>query len=283
MPDDNRTGVENEGSVAGGLEFTKEDFPYEPGEGEVIPASQEEEVTEEETEAQAEETQETQETQVDPVAFAKRLKGEREKIREEERQKLLEEMRQTYPEQPYTQQGHPQQPQVQGIPPLPDAEAERLADQYGTTPEVVRGMYMQQALINRQTEAITRIAYENQEKEEKAQARAYAEEVRKNNPAAPEWDENRLTEFRKDYFKKYGVALNWRDTYRQVVADEALSGKKLKEVVRTTQQETINKITSRDKETVQIKGRTAKKPTVEDLSDEEFERFLEEAEEGKYV
>ena len=270
------TGVENVPAAEEPM-YTKEDFVNE--EVEEIEETEEEveEVQEEPQEEPQEETQEPQES--NERAFAERLKHATKKIREEVRQEIMEELQQTQQAQPTTQPNY----QNTNVPVLPNEEAERLADQYGTTPEVIRGMYAQQAMLNRQAEMLQRITMDSYERDEKAQARAYAEEVQGNNPLAPKWDEKRLMEFKKDYEKQYGARLTWRDTYRQLVAEEALSGKKYQESIRAAQQDTLKKITSKDKDTVQIKGKTAIKPSIADLSDEEFERFLVEAEEGKYI
>jgi len=266
MEDDIRTGVE-EPAVAGQGEdtlFDKEDFMDEP---DVKPDSKPEE-------QDAPEQPEQPESQDDSVekAFAERLKHATKKIREEVKEELMREFQQQ--PQPHTQEV---------IPPLPEDAAEVLADKYGTTPEVVRAMYAQQALINRQSKEMQRIAYQIQEREEYANAKDYAAKIKKQNPAAPDWDDGRLQDFREKYYKQYGTVLSWRDTYRQVVAEEALNPETYQKIVRRTQQETIGKITSKDKDTVQVQGQTVKKRTVNDLSDEEFEIFLEEAKEGKYI
>jgi len=144
-------------------------------------------------------------------------------------------------------------------------------------------MYAQQALLNRQAQDMQKIAYQIQAQEEYARARSYADAVRKQNPNAPKWDESKLKEFRDDYYKQYGVTLSWRDTYRQLVAEEALNPATYQKIARSVQQETIKKIAAKDKDTVKIQGHPARKPNVNDLSDAEFEKLLEEAKQGKYV
>lgn len=269
MEDDIRTGVE-ESAVAGQEEtpFTKEDFMDTPGVDR--PAATEQEAVEGEV---AEQTEESTQSETVEKAFAERLKHATKKIREEVKEELIRE---------FAQQ-QPQQPQQQEIPPLPEDVAERMADRYGTTPEMFRALYYQQAKLNRQQEDLRRIAQQSYERDEHSQARAYAEEVRKQNPAAPEWDDNRLQRFRENYYRDYGVVLSWRDTYRQIVADEALNPETYQKITRSAQQEAIKKITSRDRDTVQIQGQSARKRAVGDLSDEEFDRLLEEAKEGKYL
>lgn len=261
------TGV-NDPAVAGQEPlFTKEDFT---GVEETAAAEQVE--TEETPEVIPEEAPEvTEETQEEAVekAFAARLKHATEKIRDEVKEEL---MRELTPPQP-----------TQDIPPLAREEAELLADKYGTTPEVVSAMYVQQGLLNRQAEMIQQIARQNQERDEYLKARSYVDEVRRKNPNALEWDEDRLKAFREDYQRTYGVTLSWRDTYRQIVAEDALNPETSKRIARSVQQETIKKIAAKDKDTVKIQGHPARKPNVNDLSDAEFEKLLEDAKQGKYV
>lgn len=246
--------------------FTKEDF-MDTGVEEPVAAEQDE--VEEEIQEQVE-PQESQEEAVEK-AFAARLRHATDKIREEVKQELMQEF-----------QREQQVPQDE-IPPLPEEEAERMADQYGMSPETVKILYAQQAQIARQKQSMEQIAYQIREREEYAQARAYADGIRKKNPNAPEWDEQRLVEFRENYQKQYGVPLTWRDTYRQLAAEDALNPATYQKIARSAQQETIKKITAKDKDTVQVKGRSAKKRSVADLTDAEFEKLLEDAKQGKYV
>lgn len=268
MPGEN-TGVEETAAAGQDTLFTKEDFM---GTGVEEAAAAEQVETEEAPEVIPEEAPEvTEETQEEAVekAFAARLKHATEKIREEVKGEIMREIAQKQP------QG--------GFPPLPQEEAERLADQWGTSPEVVRMMYVQQAILNQQKNMIQDIALRNQERDEYVQARSYADQARKANPNAPEWDEDRLKAFREDYQRTYGVTLSWRDTYRQIVAEDALNPETSKRIARSVQQETIKKIAAKDKDTVKIQGQPARKPSVDDLSDAEFEKLLEEAKQGKYV
>lgn len=265
MPDDIQSGVE--GPAAAGQEplFTKEDFMDTGVEEPVV----EQDEVEEEPQEQVE-PQESQEEAVEK-AFAARLKHATDKIREEVKEELMQEMTQR------------QAPPQGDIPSLPHEEAERLADQYGTSPEVVRAMYAQQALIARQQQDMQKISGQIREQEDYVAGRSYADAVRKGNPNAPAWDEDKLRAFREDYHRTYGVALSWRDTYRQMVAEEALNPATYQKITRQAQQETIKKIAAKDKDTVKIQGQTARKPNVDDLSDAEFEKLLEDAKQGKYV
>ena len=267
MPDDIQSGVEGPAAAEQEPLFTKEDFMNDSGVEETAVAEQDE--VEKEQQEQVE-PQESQEEAVEK-AFAARLKHATDKIREEVKQELMQEF-----------QREQQVPQDE-IPPLPEEEAERMADQYGMSPETVKILYAQQAQIARQKQSMEQIAYQIREREEYAQARAYADGIRKKNPNAPEWDEQRLVEFRENYQKQYGVPLTWRDTYRQLAAEDALNPATYQKIARSAQQETIKKITAKDKDTVQVKGRSAKKRSVADLTDAEFEKLLEEAKQGKYV
>ena len=174
------------------------------------------------------------------------------------------------------------QPQGE-IPPLSDEDAERFGDMWGISAESVKLHYNQQAAINRQAQDIQRLANMLREQEEYTQARSYADSVRAQNPNAPAWDEKKLSAFREDYQRQYGVSLSWRDTYRQFVAEEALKPETYQKIARDAQQETINKITARDKETVQVRGKSAKKRSVSDLTEDEFQRLVEDAKMGKFI
>jgi hypothetical protein len=267
MPDDIQSGVEGPAAAGQDSLFTKEDFMNDSGVEEAAVAEQEEGEVVEEEQVEVPQDEDTVEK-----AFAERLKHATKKIREEVKDEIMREFAQQRPQQ-----------QTQEIPQLPEAEAERLADLYGLSPEAVRVMYVQQAEINRQKEVLQQIARQNYERDEYSQAKAYANAVRVKNPNAPEWDDQQLKEFREDYYKQYGTALSWRDTYRQMVAEEALNPATYQKITRQAQQETIKKIAAKDKDTVKIQGQTARKPSVDDLSDAEFEKLLEEAKQGKYV
>ena len=81
-------------------------------------------------------------------------------------------------------------------PPLPEEEAERMADQYGMSPETVKILYAQQAQIARQKQSMEQIAYQIRERKStprRGACRRYSEEE----PNAPGGDEQRLVEFRR--------------------------------------------------------------------------------------
>jgi hypothetical protein len=222
----------------------------------------------------------------DPVekAFAKRLAAEREKIRRE----LEEQYQQQQPQQGGylgQQQSYPQgyqQIQQSGPPPLPQEQLENLADQLGVTTEAAYAMYHQQWLIEQQNQAIQQQRQETlrlADERAKIAAKNRAEAQRKKNPNLPEFDESKLTKLRTEYQKRTGLTLPWDDVYQLHVANEAMSGN----LSRAVEQAAIANITSRNKTNIQAgRGGTAKKPSIEDLPKEQFEKLVEQAKQGKF-
>ena len=203
--------------------FTKEDFMDEPGVEDPVAAEQEE------VEDEAVEQPRTKDDTIEK-AFAARLKHATEKIREEVKAELMQELAQRQEGQ-VAQQLQAQQQEI----PLYRMMLQMIQpDKYGTTPEVIRVWYGQQAKINQQEKLIQGLIQQFYEREDYAQAKAYADEVRARNPAAPEWDENRLRKFRDDYYKQYGTLLSWRDSYRQLFAEEALKPETYQRIARST-------------------------------------------------
>lgn len=205
-------------------------------------------------------------------AFAKRLAADREKMREELRKEIAEELRKEF-----TQQKPQYQPQA-----LMREDAEKLADQYNTSVEMVYAMYNQQLLIDQQKQSNATLQQQLGKLSEhltKNEAFRELERMRATNPDLPEVDERKLAAIRKDYQSKYGYDLPWEEAYKRQIADEAMTGNLTKKV----EQKTIAKITSRDKATIQAgKGGQAKKPDIWELPKDEFERLVEEAKAGKY-
>lgn len=206
-------------------------------------------------------------------AFAARLRKEREKIAQE----IEERLRQEYEAKQQQQQYTPPQP-----PPLPRQQLEDLADQLGVTIETANAMYHQQWLINKQNEAISRqeeYLRRMADNTSKSEALKAIEQRRKVNPNLPEPDETRLQQIRKEYKGKYGYDLPWEEAYEKLIAQEAISGN----LTRTAQQKVINDITARGRKTVQAgKGGRAKKPSIEDMSKDDFEALVEQAKAGKF-
>jgi len=236
-----------------------------------------------EGEEQASEAEETEE-KVDPKAFAAKLAKEREKIEQETKERLEKELRQEY-DQKYgrtQEQGSQQQSQQQGPPPLPRDQLEKLADDLGMTPEAANAMYIQQWRINQQNNSLKKqeeYLKSLQDNTAKGETLRRIEEKRQQNPNLPEADTNQLEKIRKDYKYKTGYDLPWDDAYDKLVAQEAMSGN----LERSAQQKVINNITSRGKATVQAgKGGQAKKPSIEDMSKEEFDSLVEQAKAGKF-
>ena len=206
-------------------------------------------------------------------AFAARLRKEREKIAQETEERLRQEYEAKQQQQQYT----PPQP-----PPLPRQQLEDLADQLGVTIETANAMYHQQWLINQQNEAIRRqeeYLRRMADNTSKSEALKAIEQRRKVNPNLPEPDETRLQQIRQEYKGKYGYDLPWEEAYEKLVAQEAISGN----LTRTAQQKVINDITARGRKTVQAgKGGRAKKPSIEDMSKDDFEALVEQAKAGKF-
>ena len=264
MPDEILSGVEEqEVPAAGGQEEEQDLFnTAEPGEEE----------EEEEVAAEPGEEEKVGDDRVEK-AFAKRLEKEREKLRKEISADLRKEM------QPAAQ---PQQRQQQPYTPLAKQEAERLADEFNTSVEMVYALYNQQVTLNQYNEMLHK---QNEQVNKlsdnltKAEAFRMIEGMRKNTPGLPEVNEDKLARIRQDYTSKYGYQLPWEEAYEKLIAQEALSGN----LKREAEQATIAKITQRNKATIQAgKGGQAKKPSIEDLSPDDFNKLVEEAKMGKY-
>ncbi len=251
-----------------------EDATQEIDPEEILLQDDEEETGEEEeadTEPEGEEAEQEPEDRLEK-AFAKKWTAWLEKKVPELREEIREELRrETVPQQRASQQ-------TGEIPLLSDAEAERLADQLNTSPEHVRILYaLQMRDIARERE-IQGLKSGMYEASEKSQAQQYVQEIAKNNPAMPGWDEKKLEAYRQAYQRAYGHPLPWREAYRQYVADAAMSG----DFTRKTQQQTIQKIKARDQATVNIKAPSTKKPDVWDIPGDQFERLVDEVKSGKY-
>ncbi len=212
-------------------------------------------------------------------AFAARLRKEREKIAQETEERLRQEYEAKYQQ---IQQQQRYIPPPQAPPPLPRQQLEDLADQLGVTIETANAMYHQQWLINQQNEAIRRqeeYLRRMADNTSKSEALKAIEQRRKGNPNLPEPDETRLQQIRKEYKRKYGYDLPWEEAYEKLIAQEAISGN----LTRTAQQKVINDITARGRKTVQAgKGGRAKKPSIEDMSKDDFEALVEQAKAGKF-
>jgi hypothetical protein len=253
MSEELLTGVEMQDDPAAGDQQEEEDI-FGLGE----------DTGEEETQGEAETG--AFEDEPNEKAFAARLRKEREKIAQE----IEERLRQEYEAKQQQQQYTPPQP-----PPLPRQQLEDLADQLGVTIETANAMYHQQWLINKQNEAISR----QEEYLRRSEALKAIEQRRKGNPNLPEPDETRLQQIRKEYKRKYGYDLPWEEAYEKLIAQEAISGN----LTRTAQQKVINDITARGRKTVQAgKGGRAKKPSIEDMSKDDFEALVEQAKAGKF-
>ena len=272
MPDEILTGVEEQAPDAGGQEEEQDIFNFgEEEAGEIDPDAADQE-TEEENAQEGFKEESTEK------AFAARLAKEREKIARETEDRLRQEYEAKYA-QPQQQ---PQYTPGSQPPPLQNEQLDALADRLGVTREAAYAMYHQQWLIDRQNEAIRQQAEDNRRTKEntaKVEALKSLEQRRKKNPYLPEPDEKVLADIRKDYRTRTGYDLPWEDAYDKLVARETESGN----ISRRAEQETIGKITARNKATIQAgKGGQAKKPSIDDLSSDEFNKLVEEAKMGKY-
>ena len=275
MSEELLTGVEMQDDPAAGDQQEEEDIFGLDDTGEE--ESQEDAASEEaETGAFEDESKEK--------AFAARLRKEREKIAQETEERLRQEYEAKYQQIQQQQQTQQQRyiPLSQTPPPLPRQQLEDLADQLGVTIETANAMYHQQWLINQQNEAIRRqeeYLRRMADNTSKSEALKAIEQRRKGNPNLPEPDETRLQQIRKEYKGKYGYDLPWEEAYEKLIAQEAISGN----LTRTAQQRVINDITARGRKTVQAgKGGRAKKPSIEDMSKDDFEALVEQAKAGKF-
>lgn len=271
MSEELLTGVEMQDDPAAGDQQEEEDI-FGLGEDTGEEETQEDAASEEaETGAFEDESNEK--------AFAARLRKEREKIAQETEERLRQEYEAKYQQ---IQQQQRYIPPPQAPPPLPRQQLEDLADQLGVTIETANAMYHQQWLINQQNEAIRRqeeYLLRMADSTSKSEALKAIEQRRKVNPNLPEPDETRLQQIRKEYKRKYGYDLPWEEAYEKLIAQEAISGN----LTRTAQQKVINDITARGRKTVQAgKGGRAKKPSIEDMSKDDFEALVEQAKAGKF-
>ena len=206
-------------------------------------------------------------------AFAKKWSAEKDKIRDEVRNEIMREIQskqETTPQQ--QQQGAPQYRE------LSQEELTKLADQFETSPAVMRLLHNQQMVLNQQAEELKRRAQLDRERSGYSDAQRYVGELVSKNPNLPTWDDKKIHEYRMNHYKAYGTVLPWKEAYRMQVADAVLTG----DLTRKAQQETIRKIQQRESETVNVKAHPAQKPTISDLTKEQFENLVAEVKAGKY-
>lgn len=225
-----------------------------------------------ETEEQVSEAQELP-TEDASKAFAAKWSAEKNKLRDEVRSEVMAEIQQQT-------QTTPQQ-QAQGAPhyrELSQDELNKLADEFETSPAVVRILHQQQQLLNQQAVENRRMTRMTRERAEYTEAQKFAENLVRDNPSLPKWDDKKIHDYRMAHYKKYGTTLPWAEAYRGFIADAVLSG----DFSRQTQQETIKKITERDTQSAPLKPTATPKPTISDLTDEQFDKLRAEVLEGKY-
>lgn len=214
-------------------------------------------------------------------AFAKKwsaekekLNQEREQIREEERQRIMQEMQQrTQTTQKQQQQGAPKHREMS------DEEIEKLADEWGVPTELVKVVHNQQKMLNQQIEENRKQAKMQRERKEFQDAQDYAQKLKQENPSLPDFDQDKLHQYRMEHYRKYRTHLPWSEAYRMYVADAVMSG----DMTRQAQQETINQIQEREKASGSLKGSSQKKPPrIKEAPKDKFEQMVESVKSGKY-
>lgn len=208
-------------------------------------------------------------------AFAKRLAAEREKIRHE--------MEEEYQSKNVQQQNTPPPVTPAQPPPLPKEQLDKLSYELGLSEEAVQVLYHQQHQLNLQNELVRNQASyiaSLEDNSTKSQAKAEIEKQRAANPMLPEFDEQKVSQIRSDYRAKHGKAMPWKDAYKQLVAEEAISGN----LLRSVEQKTVQQVAKRGTKTVQaVKGGGASsRPGIEDLSLDDFNKLVEKAKAGKF-
>jgi len=263
-------------------DITLEDLGFETGEdpeGEAGLETQndsESELTQEEPDGDTQFGDQRQEK-----AWAKRIAAEREKIRRE----VDEEYQRKTQEQQYSRtQYQPPQPKAWVEPqPLSKEELDKLAENYAMTPDAIQVLYSQQVELNRMKHLLDQSFMSiNSMREDtnKGETIMQIERTRRNNPDLPVFDEGKVAAIRQNYLNRHGIRLTWEDAYKQQVAEEAMSGN----LSRQAQQKAIKQITSRNRTNVQAGNAGQAKPvSVEELSDEQFERLKERAKAGVFT
>lgn len=222
-------------------------------------------------------------------AWAKRIAAERERIRREVETEYQQKNQYGQGQYSQAQQGQQQQYQQPRLPqqrqwvepqPLSKDELDKLADSYAMTTDAVQVMYSQQVELNRMKYLLEQSLHAisaMRDDTTKGDAVMQIERTRKANPYLPAFDEGKVSSIRQKHYQQYGVTLPWQEAYKQLVAEEAISGN----LSRQAQQKAIKQITSRNRTTVQAgNAGQAKQVNVEDLSDEQFERLKERAKAG---
>ena len=201
-------------------------------------------------------------------AFAKRLAAERKKLEQEYEEKFG---------QP-PGQGQQQGQQQTGPQKTWNELVDELADKLYITKEAADIMLRQQVQLEQMNNQLTEIRGGS----EKTTAQQEIETMRAQNPHLPEFNETAVTKIRNDYSKQYGVPLSWKDAYRQFVAQEALNGKLFADIEHETEQRTLTNVAGRDTKTIQAgQAGRAKPPSINDMSDDQFEQMIEAAKQGK--
>ena len=262
-------------------------FEEESGVDDDLPDAEEEEQDGEEIEEDPEEDLEEdleEEEEFDDKtskAFAKRLAAKEAQIEARLRDQITRDIQSQQQSSPY-QQPQYQQPRQTAPQVSMKEQIDKLADELAMTPEAVQILYQQQLMINQQAQQIQearQMFQEDRDTTSRSQAKLDIEKQRKINPWLPEFSEGRLSDIRKQYQQQTGVTLPWKDAYKQLIAEEALSGN----LNRSVQQDTLKKVSKRNKKSVKVKtSQPVKKTNLDDLTDEEFEKLIQRAKDGDF-
>lgn len=223
------------------------------------------------------------------VAFAKRLEAEREKMRREYEAQYQQQPPQAPPQPAPGQQGYQQyaedQMMGQDLTRKTPEQLRELADEWMVGTEVVRAMQQQQMIIARQQQESQ---YQKQmlakmyDNDQKLSAKSAIEAQRAQNPYLPEFNENQLNQIREKVANQTGYVMSYEEAYDRMVAESVRSGNFTQQLTRNAQQQTIRNVAARDRSSLQAgTGQQANKPSIEDMSDRDFEKMIEAAKQGK--
>jgi hypothetical protein len=206
-------------------------------------------------------------------AFAKKWAAESEKLEEKIRTKVMAELEAKTRTTP--------QEQAQGAPAhreLSQTEIDELAQKLDVSSEAARIFYKQQELINNLTEEQRRNTQRSREQAAYNDAVQYARQLKEQNPAMPDWSDEKIQERRMEHWKVYGTTLPWKEAYKMQLADSVLSG----DLTRQAQQDAIRNIQTRETAAVGLKAPASQKKTINDLSTAQFNQMVEDAKMGKF-
>jgi hypothetical protein len=216
-------------------------------------------------------------------AFAKRLAQERERIKREIEQEFLQRFGTAPGQQTVagTIAGAPLQQAASQPAPNIEERAQKLAEEAMIPVEIARKMVIQEETARQQEERLKNLAtklFITEDNIAKTEAKTAIEKRRASEPHLPPFDEQALAGIRLRHYQTYGVFPSWEDAYKMYVAENYTSGK----LARDIEQQAISRITGRDRVNVQIgRAEQPQKRSWEDLSREEFLKYVERAKRGE--